>query len=764
MTNISHIPDHSPAAISEGIDAALIRAAFAKLEAKEMRQYREEIKTTARPQPDHSDTMRSLRRKMRARRTQKFLTHHLPRAAQLAACLIGILAIGTGVAFAASPAARQWAAGVLVGSERKIDENDAFAGWLDDGPSGFMGGTIVDGAAYLADVNNQTIRRIDDSNTEPTLYQPEAESDGYIYSVTQSGGEVYAIYSDTDGFSLSDRACFTRVCRVEFGENTYHAEALAQIDARVVSKAACLGGKLYIVLSDDGSTEKNFVAVCDLTNGSVERLPCPLIDNDEMFNVAHLFSGPENRIYVVRQNQTDDFDGSIVFRLEDDGSWTQVAELPAEGYNYAFGFAYRPADDSVIYIQNNAIYRAPGGDYASAERVGITSEESGTGLIVGENGYMLVNGAHAQVFDLNTDISGAIELTVGGNAVAQPKHIEAMMTAHENLTVRDVTNFETLPEFREGVDIWMLDDEALRTFIAADYGAEITNETVLDTITGMFPGTQAMLKSNGRTIAVPEHQYYNLDVSYNVQLWEDLGVSKEDLPDSWPELLALLGDLSRSGSAAKHLIIPPIADEDAKTFFIRWLYLAIVDSYARTWNAQGWEIDFSDARFQTLMELYAQIDFDAFRYETTDAKSIYGPALIDVQPTASFPYYSEEDTRIECALCVTDDLPSYSRAYGSYAVIDPNTAHPELAQEYLQTVVDSYDEWMRGYLLCEPAEPEYQDPEAYRASVGDTARYSIYNLDTHIREELCAAGTDYLKGEIDFSEYAALMNDITNSC
>ena len=47
--------------------------------------------------------------------------------------------------------------------------------------------------------------------------------------------------------------------------------------------------------------------------------------------------------------------------------------------------------------------------------------------------------------------------------------------------------------------------------------------------------------------------------------------------------------------------------------------------------------------------------------------------------------------------------------------------------------------------------------------MGDTANYSIYNLDMRIREELCAAGTEYLKGEIDFSEYAALMNEITNA-
>ena len=107
------IPNHSRAAISEGCDAAILRAAFLQLEEEEIMKYRSEFNRAGHEDPKQLEFARSLRRRAHRRAARQAAVHILPRAAQVVACLIAVLAVGMGVALAASPAARSWAAGVL---------------------------------------------------------------------------------------------------------------------------------------------------------------------------------------------------------------------------------------------------------------------------------------------------------------------------------------------------------------------------------------------------------------------------------------------------------------------------------------------------------------------------------------------------------------------------------------------------------------------------------------------------------------------------
>ena len=112
-SEMNHIPDHSRAAISEGCDAALLRAAFLQLEEEEIMKARSIMNCKNHDAPERLAFARSLRRRARRRAVCQSVARALPRTLQAAACLIAVLSVGMGVALATSPAARSWAAGVL---------------------------------------------------------------------------------------------------------------------------------------------------------------------------------------------------------------------------------------------------------------------------------------------------------------------------------------------------------------------------------------------------------------------------------------------------------------------------------------------------------------------------------------------------------------------------------------------------------------------------------------------------------------------------
>ena len=784
MKSQFHIPDHSPAAISEGYDAALIRAAFAKLEANEMRQYRDEIKSAARPRPDHSATIRSLRRKVRARKTHEFLTHHLPRAAQLAACLIGILAIGTGVAFAASSAARQWAAGVLVGSEPVIDEADGFAAWYTY-YDGFVDGVRLNDAACLLDQNNQTIRILESTDAEPRLYQPAEANDLSMRAMVTNGQDVYLLchrepeYDSGEGRYIGENVF--ALARVDFSEDgLYRLETVFERSINELldipsdrycylcgDAAACADGRLYFTAAASAAAAdaKPRLLSFDPASGAVSEIALPAQIGTPMFDIIQIFCGSEGRLHMVRNTAEDGTPPNLVYRLGDDGSFTRIGDVGSS----AFGFAYRFSDDSVIYAENGGIYRAPGGDFANAERVGITAETEGTGLIVGENGYMLVNADHAKVFDLSADLSGAVELVVDGDGGYGSGIAKALNEENPNITVREGDSWryaDYAQSIPDGVDVWILNKTSFRRFVESGHCAPIDDEALEEMIDKLSPGAERIFRDEaGRLIAIP-FSNYNIrgDFSFNAKLWADLGVARDQLPDTWEEFLKLMIDLSHSEGARKYLVYQPWAhdDESPAVEAARSMFTTMANAYGRNRSAQGLPVDYSDESFRALVELFRQIDFSALRYPAEGEGTSSSEILVARYTGYSSISFHEDNELYEVTLKFSEDGPRISEMYGDFAVIDPNTAHGTEALRYLELIAENYSLSERDIMFGEIIYEDCDTPELrqrMRDMIGTIDTFSIDDWGDHTRADAaCDAAAAYFAGEVDYAAFAQRMN------
>ena len=115
MKQNTFIPDHSPRALDEAYQAALLSLAFQQIEQEELNMIHKQIQA-APHEPQTLQFEKKLGRRLRGERTRSALTHSLPRLMRLVACIVTVLAIGTGMALALSQEARSWAAGVLTGT------------------------------------------------------------------------------------------------------------------------------------------------------------------------------------------------------------------------------------------------------------------------------------------------------------------------------------------------------------------------------------------------------------------------------------------------------------------------------------------------------------------------------------------------------------------------------------------------------------------------------------------------------------------------
>lgn len=591
------IPNHAPSAIYESSDAAILCAAFAELEARELALLKAESAPAAPEYPAR------ISRRAAARKLRRACTRTLPRAARFAACIIGVIAIGMGTALAASSAAREWAVKILRTEYRDAETPDdallGFEGFYTPIQQGFRSGAAMGGDAYLLESSTDVIRRASDNQTfvfaereqrSQTLYRPlELCALGdTLYMYCEDAG----VYDDESGERLNPRV--GRICAVRLGEGAYTlAEAMAfDLDALLggglranLGGLTAAGGKLYMIAGaqGDGSSQPSRLICWDPRDSSSFLLPdMPENPAPPLFYARELFAGPEGALYLSDEICGEDgaFDGVRIYRLEPDGRFAPALEIPNDG-GYACGFAYSPGKDSLIYLQNGAIWAAPGMDVSKAWRAGVTPLSNGAGLCPDANRYLLIGERDAELFDLSAPPEALKILRFGGYGSGGKEVNAEFMRAYPDVALESVDDDRFHGDSRAlakhgiaGVDLWRIDAERLQYFLEAGRFAPIESETLENFFDRLYPELREQLSRDGRPVAIPASLSIATDLSYDARLLEQLGHEFSDM-DSWPKLLNLLAELSHSARASSFPVFGYDSEDPAQEFsrllFVRML-------------------------------------------------------------------------------------------------------------------------------------------------------------------------------------------------
>ena len=804
VNEFCRIPNHSRAAISEGCDAAILRAAFLQLEEEEIMKYRSEFNRAGHEDPKQLEFARNLRRRAHRRAARQAAVHILPRAAQAVACLIAALAVGMGVALAASPVARSWAASVL--HAEIYEETNIFAAesgknsvptryWGDEPFSGFRGGAALGDALYLAGgVNSDDDIYVQTPGaSQYSIYKKSGAADFELMNLTAFGDGLYALcaeVTDANWFSeATDADVFCTsysIAKVRFSEGSYAVEApfaldlqaLLEGDPRKPASAAvqCFCAdkdNIYLLYewsypSEGWSGESH----CRLlrfnpATGVLDAIELPEGSYLGFEGELSAFSGRDGRAYLALSE--DAARTTRLMRIEADGSLASLAELPYKGNTRARAFAVNAAGDTLYYLQERCIYSAPISNPSLAHPITTTGQTYGSAVLVSDDVLTIVSDLSAQIYVLSDEQAEITQLCVdgsGGDYFVETDFVET----HPGVNLADdpiraeylepQAYVNAILSGKSQADVWLLPLEDVPFLLDAGVYAEIDDPELNETVSRMYPGLQRAVARDGKLAAVPLYGCTYTDVSFDPNVMAALNLTQDALPDTWEEFLDLLLELSRGPQPQTFCLNADYADAEE---FSRAIFNRICNAYLRLCRYENRRVDFSDPQFEALAALWRQIDFDAFRYALRDMPDNTVEGALFYMDDAHF--YG--NWTIARPLRFSKDHPLVSRSSGVAAVVNPESARRELAFDYIRLYFSDSASAKDRILFDAYSDPNAMTDDAdyadwiaqMRAQTGDlTVVPSVTQKSPDAWTQINEAARAYARGKITSAALAERLN------
>ena len=797
MRHEARIPDHDRAAVAEALEAALYRAAFQRMEEAEMKQLLSEV--------DHGEKNVAapveLRRRLKRRRGWADFRRNLPRVAQAAAVFIAVLSIGTGIALATSPQARQWAAGVL---QSRVVDPDGFFGEL---RSSMTDGAAVDGKLLVVE-DNENLSVYEGTDAEPVTYEWRDAGNRRIDALAVDGESAWVVYHDNDGapieaFDLDRMPERYGLGRVILGEDgsfdvakvaSAPAAAILDPEGRKLDSYGIPGmtvqdGKLlfaseYAVESEaEGFSFKPAnvrLFSWDTADGTLSELALDGIPMDwspELFGDGYLAAFDDGAA------------GARVFRIDGD-ALEEVCRVPYSGAERPGSFAIRreasplgrASDGALVYVLDGSVWMAPDMDPAGAVRVAVCGEVHGRGLLPDEDTYAVVHGDEVRLFDLTVPLGEVDELVVDGDswneAVTQRFIAEHPGTA----VVRDPGGVigeayaDGMLSGKTSGDVVTLEYHDFRRVRDAGLVAPLTDAALVAEWEKLPDGLRDFLSVDGRAAAIPVDFYAYPDVMFLQANWEAVRGDFADYPATWLDYARWLRDFSHSEAAGRYVIDfdgYERVDLDVPGQFEMFTLWDMAEAFERCWRALGEDVDFNRPEFTECVATLAAVDWKALRYGDgdeggEDLRALFFPGVYD-------PLFSENDWSIGCrTLKIRPDAPKLTRASGYFAFVPAASTSRATAQEYLKTLAAlnrtgdegslpaaaCYDFATAPETLASAAGPGFtaDSIRRYREQVGD-AVVPLMHDDETVRKVRDIA-VEYVAGKIDAGMLCGALNGV----
>lgn len=785
----ARIPDHDREAVSEALEAALYCAAFQRMEEAEMKQLLSKL--------NHGDknvaAPAELRHRLKRRRGWADFRRSLPRVAQAAAAIIAVLSIGTGIALATSPQARQWAAGVL--QSRVVDPD----GWFGEVRSSMTDGAAADGKLLVVE-DNVNISVYEGTDAEPVTYEWRDAGNRRIDALAVDGADAWVVIHDCDGAPIEafdvdrmpERYALGRVTLGEDGSfdvaEVASAPAAAildpegrKLDSYGIPGMTVQDGKLlfaseYAVESEaEGFSFKPAnvrLFSWDTADGALSELALDGIPMDwspELFGDGYMAAfddgGAEARIFRI-----------------DGASFEEVCRVPYSGAERPGSFARRESDGALMYVLDGSVWMAPDMDPAGAVRVAVCGEVNGRGLLPDEDTYAVVHGDEVRLFDLTVPLGEVDELVVDGDswneAVTQrfiAEHPGAAVVRDPGGVIGEAYADGMLSGKTSG-DVVTLEYHDFRRVRDAGLVAPLTDAALVAEWEKLPDGLRDFLSVDGRAAAIPVDFYAYPDVMFLQANWEAVRGDLADYPETWLDYARWLRDFSHSEAAGRYVIDfdgYERVDLDVPGQFEMFTLWDMAEAFERCWRALGEDVDFNRPEFTECVATLAAVDWKALRYGDgneggEDLRALFFPGVYD-------PLFSENDWSIGCrTLKIRPDAPKLTRASGYFAFVPAASTSRATAQEYLRTLAALNRTGVEGSLpaaacydfatapetLASAAGPGFtaDSIRRYREQVGDAVVPLMHDNETVVRVRDIAV--EYVAGKIDAGMLCGALNKV----
>ena len=228
-----------------------------------------------------------------------------------------------------------------------------------------------------------------------------------------------------------------------------------------------------------------------------------------------------------------------------------LCEMPMDGYSAPSMLYYDAQADLLYYVSNGELWRMPLTDPAAAESVADMplSYSGQTQPVLTEDGYFIA-ADYETVVRRNTDPSQRAQTRIvvqDAYADAVDRAYYAFTGANPDVEVVKKTSDEDLIQAMmsqsASMDIYVLNMSGAEfaTLLDRGYAVELGGSEKITGLVGqMYPAIAEAASRDGMVYALPLEMYNYSMMGYDMEAFRRLGLSEEDVPTTWDELLDLL--------------------------------------------------------------------------------------------------------------------------------------------------------------------------------------------------------------------------------
>lgn len=576
----------------------------------------------------------------------------------------------------------------------------------------------------------------------PTKYTIDLDltggENGYTTLYLLSDGtQPYLMVNYTD-YSGETNVSTLTVYSLTFADGQASTEAICAPDWNTLDVAeeyfyinSCIGVPGGAMLRTYSNWGDGIVYFLNYSDGSLTLI-------EDVQNVYAMTAYTDNRVLFETFDYSQMDEASLLIYDPADGSVENVVTFTVSNYNPLDGLAADTETGDVYCIVNGEIRKVDLTDGSVSDGISSMPLDISSSSL----GYILTGGWYAfatydgyTIRNLNAESQATKRLVIADGSYTTVVNNGYYQYVNEHgdtnvILTRDSNSFSNLVESMmnkdSSVDVYILPSTTSDYSAVHDRGymAELGNgEALTDLYNNMNEGIKQDCTVNGAFSALPIDTTY-WSVYVNPKVLAKLGVTVDDVPTNWSDMLDFLKSLEPKFSADSTL---SLFDPYTSTQYARMnLFEAIFQSYQALVN-----VDAQSVSAQTLVEILNKLDaldFAALGQPTDEEieQEDYDPGydtdsfLMTTNMGTSLDYIIS-DSQYPMIFSLTADTPAYLEVDCYIAFINPYTTNLEGAQAFMETLCSNLEEGTLYGLRTDKTEP-YPNPN-YESTLKDTQDY-----------------------------------------
>lgn len=258
----------------------------------------------------------------------------------------------------------------------------------------------------------------------------------------------------------------------------------------------------------------------------------------------------------------------------------------------------------------------------------------------------------------------------------------------------------------------------LRAILSRGWARPIESEALAEYVSGMYPAVSNALMRDGQALGVP----FSVDVTVpgvSVGALKALGLTIDDVPTSWPELIDGLNGLIPTAT------VPLVEEYDEPEAIRRMFIRGILQTYQLELDA-GTVSGYDTPELRAALAAVERLDAEGLceltaRFLDGDEDVAFNPLFLTyAQGGVTSDTYQDDYREIPLYLSLSAELPKRVPLEGYVAIINPYSEHIELATRFLETLAE--EDWLASRTMLRPDQNETArsaDYERYTSEYDD---------------------------------------------